>query len=394
MKKLLFVIPTLRMGGAEKALVSLLKALDYERFSVDLLLFESGGILQKELPENVNVMEADPITRGMILEMRYHLGNVIKNGAIRAAFSRIKISIISKANARRDKVPAFTWKMVESYIPKLEKHYDIAVGGLEGYTDFYVIDKVDADRKIGWVHTDLSKRILPAGEIELYNRFDALVTISDVCKAAIAKHIPESADKTHIIENIVLPQEVLKKANDPVEPAWDKNRIHIVTVGRIEHAKGIDIGAMACEILEKRGVPVCWHVYGDGSLKNEMLQYAQAHNLSDSYILEGLAANPYPFMKAADVLVQPSRFEGKSIVLDEAKILGKAIVATNYPSVFDQITDEVTGIVTGMEPEAVANGIERVINDDTLRKKLERNCLNEQNSSIKALNTFYDLLEP
>ena len=109
-------------------------------------------------------------------------------------------------------------------------------------------------------------------------------------------------------------------------------------------------------------------------------------------MLEGLTPNPYPYMKRADLLVQPSRVEGKSIVLDEAKILGKAIVVTNYPSVYDQIEDGVTGIITGMEPEQIADGIQRVLEDAGLRKTLEGNCFRQPNQSIRALNEFYEMI--
>ena len=98
-------------------------------------------------------------------------------------------------------------------------------------------------------------------------------------------------------------------------------------------------------------------------------------------------------MKAADVLVQTSRWEGKSIVLDEAKILGKAIVVTAYSSVSDQITDKVTGIITGLEPEQIAEGIERVLRDSGFRRNLEKNCLDTPDETAKVLETFYRMIE-
>ncbi|MBR5126681.1 MAG: glycosyltransferase, partial [Oscillospiraceae bacterium] len=82
----------------------------------------------------------------------------------------------------------------------------------------------------------------------------------------------------------------------------------------------------------------------------------------------------------------------KSIVLDEAKILGKAIVVTNYTSVFDQIEDGVTGVITGMEPEQIADGIQRLLEDEKLKCTLEENCLREPNRSIRAVNEFYEMI--
>ena len=142
---------------------------------------------------------------------------------------------------------------------------------------------------------------------------------------------------------------------------WDFSKIQIVSVGRLEYAKGFDIGAKVAKVLKDKGYQFCWHVYGQGAMKNEIQQFIKDNELDEYYILEGLKTNPYPYMKNADLIVQPSRWEGKSIVLDEAKILGKAIVVTNYPSVTDQIIDGKTGIVTNKEPEDIATGIENLI---------------------------------
>lgn len=128
-------------------------------------------------------------------------------------------------------------------------------------------------------------------------------------------------------------------------------------------------------------------------MKKNLEDFIQENGLEGKFVLEGLRDNPYPYMKRADLIVQPSRWEGKSIVLDEAKILGKAIVVTDYPSVHDQITDQVTGLITGMEPEAIADGIERLLKDTALKKKLEENAAQEPNRSYRALDRFYELIE-
>ena len=167
MKKVLIVIPTLRMGGAEKSLVSLLKALDPQRVAVDLYLFEGGGVLQAEVPEWVNILEADAVTRGMTLELRNYLPDVVRSGHICAACARIWMTLRSRIS----KKPGFSWNLVEKYISALEKHYDVAVGYLEGFTDFFVLDKVKAEKKIGWIHTDYTGRKPHNEEKRYYSSF-------------------------------------------------------------------------------------------------------------------------------------------------------------------------------------------------------------------------------
>lgn len=393
MKNILMAIPTLRMGGAEKSIVSLIKSLDPEKVKVDLFLFEAGGVLQRDIPEWVNVLEADFVTRAMILEMSNYFGDLLKNFKLGAAFSRIRISVNSFLSSKLGRKPKFSWNIIKKHIPELTKHYDVAVGYLEGFTDFFIIDKVNADRKVGWIHSDMSGRKIFSEDIEYYNSFDGLATISDVCLDAACKAFPGIENKIKVIENIVLPDEVINKSKENVNSNWDESCTNIISVGRLEYAKGMDIGAHACKILKNKGLSFCWHIYGKGTMHEEIEAFIKENELENEFILEGVTPNPYPYISKADIFVQPSRWEGKSIALDEAKILGKAIVVTNYPSVSDQITNEVTGLITECTPEAIADGIERVINDNDLRKKLESNCSNEPNQSEKAVNKFYEMIE-
>lgn len=391
MKHVLFVIDTLRMGGAEKSLVSLLNALDPTRVRVDLLVFERGGVLQKDVPDWVRIIEADPVTRAMTLELRKYWKDLLKEGNLLAAGSRLLASLQARRDRKQGKAH-FGWKAVSRHIPALQGHYDAAVGYLEGFPDFYVIDKVNADKKIGWIHIDMTNRSPAPREAAYYNRFDTIATISEICRDAFIAHFPEVENRIRIIENVVLPREVREKANEKSSIFWDEERKHLVSVGRLDYQKGMDVAARACKVLKAQGMDVCWHVYGKGIMHDEIMQYVTDNDLSGDFILEGLTPNPYPYMKKADLLVQPSRWEGKSIVLDEAKILGKAIVVTNYPSVYDQIEDGVTGVITGMEPENIADGIRRVMGDPALKRSLEDNCLREPNRSIRAVNAFYEMI--
>lgn len=393
MKKVLFVISTLRMAGAEKSLISLLKALDPQRIKADLFVFESGGELEKEVPEWVNIIKPDVVTTAMTLEIRRYFIKLLKKGKIFAAIARLRTTADSSLNSKFGTKAKYSWNTIKKYIPALSGHYDVAVGYLEDYSNNYVIDKVNADRKIGWIHIDMTGKTILKEQIYYYNLFDKIATISDVCLEAACDALPGIENKIEIIENIVLKEDVINKSNDDLDCLWKKDCVNIVSVGRLEFQKGMDIAAKACKVLKDKGLSVCWHIYGKGSMQEDIDTYIKDNKLEDDFILEGVTPNPYPYIKKADIFVQPSRWEGKSIALDEAKILGKAIVVTNYPSVSDQITNEVTGLITDITPEAIADGIERLINDNNLRSQLEVNCSNEPNQSIIALNKFYKMIE-
>ena len=386
MKHIIFVMPTLRMGGAERALVSLLKVLDPKRVKVDLFLFERGGVLEKEVPSWVKIIQSDPIVRDMTLELRNYLGELLRHRKLSAAITRLKITVM----ARRGK-NYFSWEAIEKYIPSVPGHYDVAVGFLEGFTDFFVVDKVNADRKIGWIHTDMSGKIFNKQEMAYYRKLDMLATISEKCRTAFISRSEYPGERMRVIENIVLPQEILHKADETVDEMWDSSKVHIASVGRLEYLKGMDIAAKTAFILKKNGCDFVWHIYGRGLMQDEISQYVKQNNLSSCFILEGQKPNPYPYMKKADIIVQPSRREGKSLVLDEAKILGKAIVVTNYPSVTDQITDRKTGIIVDTTPQAIAEGLELLVTDKRLKSDLEDNCRLEPNRSELVVEQFYEL---
>ena len=388
MKHIIFVMPTLRMGGAERALVSLLKTLDPKRVKVDLFLFERGGVLEKEVPSWVKIIQSDPIVRDMTLELRNYLGELLRHRKLSAAITRLKIT----AMARRRK-NYFSWGAIEKYIPSVPGHYDVAVGFLEGFTDFFVADKVNADRKIGWIHTDMSGKIFNKQEMAYYRKLDMLATISEKCRTAFITRSEYPGERMRVIENIVLPQEILHKADETVDEMWDSSKVHIVSVGRLEYLKGMDIAAKTALILKENGCDFVWHIYGRGLMREEISQYVKQNNLSDCFILEGQRPNPYPYMKKADIIVQPSRREGKSLVLDEAKILGKAIVVTNYPSVTDQITDRKTGIIVDTTPQAIAEGVELLVTDKRLKSNLEDNCRRAPNRSRLVVDQFYKLTD-
>lgn len=381
-------MPTLRMGGAEKALVSLLKSLDPERISVDLFLFEIGGVLQKEVPSWVTIIEADPIVRDMTLEMRNYFGELIRKKKFSAALARMKITFQA-----RQRKHSFSWDTIKKFIPNVEGHYDVAIGFLEGFADFFVIDKIEADKKIGWIHTDMTGKIANEQEIVYYKKFDVLATISEMCRIAFVDAFGYDKTKIEIIENIVLPEEVFMKAEEKLDIDWDFSKINIISVGRLEYPKGFDIGVRAAKVLKDKGYNFCWHIYGNGLMWGEIQKYIKENDLKDYCILEGLTANPYPYMKEADIVVQPSRWEGKSLVLDEAKILGKAIVVTDYPSVSDQIIDGKTGIITEIIPESIAKSIEGLIQSKTLRSELEMNCRSEANRSYQMTERLYTMID-
>lgn len=394
MKKILFVIPNLLMAGAEKSLVSLLQAIDQDKYKIDLLLFSQIGPLLKEVPKGITIYEVDEVSRAMLLEFRKYFKDLLRPNRLLAAITRIGIYVVNSIERKTGKVFGLNWILARKYIKPFHKDYDVAIGFLEGLSDFYVLDKVRADRKIGWIHTDLEKaKINLAIDGQFYQKFDALATISDHCLKSFQSQFPSMKSKIQVIKNIVPEDRILFLANEKVEKrGWDK-KINLVTVGRLEHVKGIDMAINACNLLIKKGYELKWHVYGEGNYRNALQEKINQLGIQEYLTLEGMVPNPYPYIKNADIIVQTSRYEGKSLVLDEAKILGKPIVSTNYPTVFDQLRDKETGVIVDMTAESIASGIEQILSDDELKETLIANCLAEGNESEQEMEKVYQIIE-
>ena len=388
MKKVLFIINTLRMGGAEKSLISLLHSMDPKRYDVTVLVFEEGGILEEELPQWVHLRYAGALTRAMILEFRFYGKDLLKSGRLLAYLSRIRVSLNSKFGIHQ-----FSWDIIKKYIPDLPGSYDVGISYLEGYPAYYLRDKVQAKKKMAWIHTDMSRNVIHKEEKLVYKSMDQIFTISETCRESFVKIIPEIKDRIIVFQNIVNTSEIISRANRPeIKIDWTPQKIHVVTVASLEEVKGIDLAVKACAELIQKGFRIEWHVYGKGSQREYLLRLIRENELTDCFFLDGVVKNPYPYMKEADIIVQSSRYEGKSIVLDEAKCLAKPIVVTNYPSVRDQIDDKKTGLIVDIDPEAITIGIEKIITNDKLKNELISNCKNLNDNNEMLIESLYKII--
>ena len=383
------------MGGAEQSLISLLQALDLSKYDVDLLLFEKKGDLLGRVPKEINVIETDVVTTALLLEFRYYFLDLLKTKHFMVAFSRLLILINSKLQQIFKRHILFSWNIAKRHIKPLEKEYDVAVGYLEGVADFYVAEKVKAKKKIGWIHIDFSSENRNfKNEKKLYYKFDSLCVISKRCKKKFLNYFPELENRIIIIENLSNSSQIQRMACIPLEDNYIFNCPFFVTVGRLEHQKGIDIAIEAAAILiQNYNLEFKWVVWGDGSLRKKLLKQIHERNLENYFLLPGKTQNPYKYIKNADLVIQTSRYEGKSIVLDEAKILCKPILVTEYPSVYDQIKNNETGRIVPLEPHAIAEGIMFMLENPQYREQIIKGCKKQINSGINTVKKVELLLD-
>lgn len=378
-KKLLFLGMSLNMGGAEKALVNLLNMIDYETYEVDLLLFQKRGVLLKQIPTQVKLLSENTIEilYQSIRDTIFMSDIKVKN--IFFSIFRYIVTGFEKVRWKQfDQIRIHRWLDFYSRVINANcEPYDVAIAFAGGETAYYMVDKVKAKRKVYFFHSNYANIDIDATiEMKYVDQVDLIVTISDICKKSLIDLFPTISDRIVVLQNLSSSKLILKQAMEykPVE-FNGKNEIYkIVSVGRLNPIKGYDMAIEAATILKNKGMKFCWVIVGEGEERKKLELMITSNGLTGYVILCGLKENPYPYMFYADVVVQTSRFEGKSIVLDEAKILNKQIVVTNYDSVEDQISSEDDGIIVEMNGAAIAKGIESIF------KKNEK-----ENSDIKAM---------
>jgi glycosyltransferase involved in cell wall biosynthesis len=258
-----------------------------------------------------------------------------------------------------------------------------------------LVDKVKAKKKIGWIHTNYSSSGLdPKFDENYFSKLNYLVTVSPECKQSLMDNFPKLEPKIKVIHNIVSAKTVQELANETLEDfSFSPNENSIVTVARLSHEKGIDIALNACKEIVQTNPNVKWYVIGEGNERSQLEQFIEQNQLENNFILLGLRANPYPYMKQATIYVQPSRYEGKSIAIDEAKILTKPIVVTGFETAKDQINHLQNGIISGTNAQELAADILKVLNDENLQNNLSLHLTNEvHDNSNEEITKFYKLL--
>ena len=386
-------MPSLGSGGAEKSLVNLLNLIDYEKYAVDLLLFKREGLFLSQIPKEVRLLQptdslqyAYKIDRGMFSSV-----SGVKAGILRGTSTFI-CKCLYKENARQQR-----WiKFYKRYLPNLEDEYDIAIGFLEGDASYYVIDKVNAKKKILWIHNDFNE-IKKYEDAKIYEKYfqkaDSVVSISDKCVQILKQNYPALVNKFYCLPNLTSGS-LLKKMSEEFEVSeFEKNQFNVLSIGRLTRQKGYDFAIDAVKILKEKYSDIHWWIIGAGELEEQLKKQVKDNELEEYITFLGLRANPYPYIRSCDLLVQPSRWEGKSVVLDEAKILAKPILATNYSTIKDQLKDKKEGLITDISPNAIAEGIIELRENPQLYNSIQCYLDKHEYGNEKEILQYYELLE-
>ncbi len=395
MEKVLFVIPTISCGGAERALVELLKNMDYSKYQVDLLLFRKDDMYYlNEIPKEVNILENDIKFQYAF----YHVKHLLKPKMFFRNMpvvlfrcwqtAMLKIRRILKINKYY-----YNWKTLKKIVPNNEQNYDIAIGFLEGNSIYYVVDKVNANRKYGFFRTDFIKGGFDKQyEEQYFLKLNKLFTVSETMEKDFKKIMPNIQNKFETVYNIVNLKSLDEKSNenniDDKFSSYDGKKI--LSIGNLRYVKGYDISVKVCKKIKEDGYKFKWYILGEGNERKRLEKLIKNNDLENDIFLLGLIPNPYAYLKKSDIYVQTSRHEGLSTTVREAKIFCKPIVITDCPGMNNQIINEKTGIITTYEVKDIAEAIESMLEGKNNDEYINNLRIEKENFSIeRQMTDFY-----
>jgi len=395
MKKRIFIeAHYLEIGGAEISLIGLLSALDYNQYDVDLFLYDHRGELMGFIPQEVNLLPRNPY----YAQMENPLKEVFMNGFIRQAFARLKAKFQYRIWAKRNNplTPEAYFQYLDNAImPSLPDmkylgEYDLAINFIA--LKNHIPMKVAARRMVTWIHTDLSSVSVNARlELPAWERYDRIVSISPQVTKSFLKVFPSLISRVIEIENILSPKLIRKRSVEFDATPELTGIVNLLSVGRFCHAKNYDnVPDIASRII-KEGVSIKWYLIGFGPDEALIREKIALAKMEDSVIILGKKENPYPYIKACDIYVQPSRYEGKSVTVREAQILCKPVVVTKYPTAISQINHNIDGVIVPMDNAGCAKGIVDFIKNKELQDSIVTNyktCDFEQIQNLKKFDSL------
>lgn len=396
MKNVLIASYDMEVGGVERSLVSMLDNFDYKSYSVDLMLYSQQGSFMNLISEKVNLLDEVP----QYATFRKPISEILFEKYYCIGLARILSKINSNLIGRVKKViePGYyqmqlMWKYALPFLPSLEKEYDVAISYL--WPHYFVADKIKAKKKIAWIHTDYSNIKTNINlDLKMWGKFDYIIAVSESCKKTFLTKYRGLENKVIVIENLTSPEFIKVMSEEKINnPMNFDNNFKIISVARLSHAKGIDQAVKAMKILKDKGYRnITWYVVGYGGDEPLIRDLIFELDLEENFILLGKKENPYPYIKKADLYVQPSRYEGKAVTVTEAKILGKPILITNYSTAKSQIQDLHDGCITELSVGGIAEGVEKLYLNSELRKRISSNCLNTSYENYFELEKLYKII--
>ena len=386
----------MELGGVERSLLGLLDSIDYDRYDVDLFLMRHSGELMPYLNPKANLLPEIPQYASLAVPM----ASLFKSGQLGVLHGRLRGKLAAKRFDKqhpgtKPSVTALTYshKDTLSVMPQIsDKTYDLAISFLTPH--YFTRERVRAKKYAAWIHTDYTALSFDrSAELAMWSGYDAICGVSEQASRSFRTAFPELSDKVQTIENILPKDLICTQAEQPQTDMPSDGTIKLLSVGRFCDAKNFDNVPDICRRLVEDGLDVKWYLIGYGGEEPLIRQKIAEAGMQERVIILGKKDNPYPYMRACDLYVQPSRYEGKAVTVREAQLLGKPVVITNYATSASQLEDGVDGVIVPMDNAGCAAGIAALLRDPARMQQLSENCAKRDYTNSTEVEKIYALME-
>ncbi len=393
MKHILIVHFNMELGGAESSLLGLLDTIDYSRYAVDLFLLDHSGELMPLINDHVNLLPEIPSYKALTQPISADMRNGNIQIALLRCYARARSALSSGALHLPHNYKQYFHKLCVPHLPNIPGEYDLAISFNDPH---YIIgEKVTAKVKLAWFHTDASRiRFCDDIEKEMWGMSDYVVNVSENCKIAFDEAHPYLNESHSLVIENLLPRELIRRqAQQPQEDMPSGAGRVLLSVGRFCDAKNFDNVPDICRRLVEDGLDVKWYLIGYGGDEALIRRKIDEAGMQERVVILGKKDNPYPYMRACDLYVQPSRYEGKAVTVREAQLLGKPVVITSYATSASQLEDGVDGVIVPMDNAGCAAGIAALLRDPERMRFLSENCKTQDYTNSAEVEKIYALME-
>lgn len=387
MKKMLFVINNMEIGGIQKSLVNLLEAIKKE-YDISLVIFAPEGKLMESLPKDIKIVPVNPLLQvlGISQKQAYGRGRkIVLLQTFGAVWSRI-----------------FGNQSIINWLVKKEKisdYYDCAISYSQfpplkyfiGGTNEFALNSVNAKTKIAFIHSDFQNC---GGNSkyarEKYKLFDKIAFCSKSAQHSFLQIMPMLKEKTYVVKNFNSYEKIKKLAFDNTVK-YEKNTFNVISISRLSTEKGINRGIKAVAHCLKQGIKVNYHIIGVGPDEKRLMDIVNEYKIKENIFFHGETDNPYRFLPNADLLLFPSIHEAAGLVIEEAASLGIPVLASKTISSKEMVLDNGFGWVCENNQQFFDTYLEKLLkNSQEIYEK--KNFINNKIFSNKVNIMQFNLL--
>ena len=371
MKKIMFSIPNLMHGGAEKVLVNLLNNMDPDKYEITLIVLFDIGIYKEKLNRNIRYISC-------------FKRQIRGNSQILKIFS-----------------PEFLYKRF------INEKYDVIISYLEGPTVRILSGcPYNSTKKIAWIHTSFDdKAKVRTGfrsykeAVKIYGAYDKIISVSDSVKDAFVNSTGIDRKKVYTLYNTNDSDDIIKKSQEPIgDVTFSSDSINICSVGKIIEVKGYERLARVHKRLIDEGYINSVYIIGKGNEQAKIEHFLKANRLEDSFKFIGFRENPYKYVAACDLYICSSYREGFSTAVSEALILGKPVISTLCSGAYELLGhNNEYGLVVENSEEGLYKGLKEYISNPQMLEEYKKRALKRGRSfskenTVKAVESMLDNL--